>query len=189
MATRRHGDTAGQAVAAVLALSMPRERSSAAVHSEPVAFLRIFHRMQSDAKAASEAAAEAAGVDGVDGIDGVEGGAGGEDGVEGGDMSEGGTMVFRSYMEAMAAAAKAAGGGRPGSGGGSGSVTHPVVALAAALAQLRADGIVTLVEATAFGGGGGGRYQMSGAGAAGGVDGPMYAVALAHTVDMQVRPI
>jgi len=55
---------------------------------------------------------------------------------------------------------------------------HPVAQLTAALAHLRADGVVKLVEPSVF--------AARGAAPVGGVDGPCYTVALAHVVTSQV---
>jgi hypothetical protein len=142
---------AADAVAAILALSMPTERTAAAAESAALPFLRIYlhmHHRQGSKSGATQ-------------------------------------PVYRSYAEAMAAMVKS----RPAataaaSSSGAHSKTppphlHPVAQLTAALAHLRADGVVKLVEPSVF-------AARGAALVGGGVDGPCYTVALAHMVTSQV---
>ena len=145
VARKRHGDVAADAVVAILALSMPTERTAAAAESAALPFLRIYQHMHHRPGPKSGAT----------------------------------QPVYRSYTEAMAAMVKS----RPAataaaSAAHSKTPPHPVAQLTAALAHLRADGVVKLVEPSAF--------AARGAAPVGGVDGPCYSVALAHVVTSQV---
>ena len=141
---------AADAVAAILALSMPTERTAAAAESAASPFLRIYQHMHHRPGSKSGAA----------------------------------QPVYRSYTEAMAAMVKSRPAATAAASSGAHSKTpphphpHPVAQLTAALAHLRADGVVKLVEPSVF--------AARGAAPVGGVDGPCYTVALAHVVTSQV---